>query len=111
MVTFLQINATTTAERRAATDAVKNAVIHAGGWITGYTQFSNVSICLNFEIESRLVAPLSEALTLSGVTLSASSLSSLREAASGGSERELPGTIQITFVHNEPDLRLPAPPG
>jgi hypothetical protein len=112
MAAFLQINVTTTSERYAATNAVKNAVMQAGGWITGYTRFSNVSLCLNFEIESHMVARLSQALAIGGIVLSNASLSALREAAAAGRcEGEIRGTIQITFVHSEPDLRLPAPPG
>lgn len=108
---FLTLNATTQAGRIAVTAAAKDAITAAGGWITGSTAFSNVSLCLNFEIEAALVSRLADTLRSTAaagapLTLSEASLAALRETDRAG---ELTGTLQITFIHDEPDLRVPVP--
>ena len=96
---------------------LRDAIQHSGGWITDFHLFSNISICINFELPLRHAAQLSAALDALNLRLSEESTSAL-EACSRRSEQygtesaetALAGTLQVTFIHNEPDLRIEVPP-
>lgn len=77
--------------------------------------FSNVSACLNFETSRGEVAPLRASLSLLDLRLSDESEEVLSESARCGSNagaagKEVRGTLQIIFVHDEPGLRIDVPP-
>jgi hypothetical protein len=77
--------------------------------------FSNVSVCFSLELPRSNVRQLREALEATELHLtreSDSSLSSLLEHlsdANGSKGPDIPGTLQITFIHNEPDVRIEVP--
>ncbi len=111
---FLRLDGFTKAERIQMTARVSEAISQAGAWITDFHLYSNILICINFEVPSanldRLVASVQE----TGLHLSQESLEQLLPANdSTPKQKELVGTLQITFVHNEPDLlrEIPAVPG
>ena len=106
---FLRMNATTSADRFALTAAVRDAVSAAGGWITDFRQFSNVSVCVNFELESQQVDGLRQELERCSLALTRESLRSLEEACREPTGAALIATLQITFVHEEPDVLTPPP--
>lgn len=113
---FLQLNASTRADRQQMISALREAITTSGGWITDARLFSNLSICLNFEIAAPHLAGLQAALTRPDLNLSDESvrrLAAARNAAMSASDQEVRGTLQVTFIHSEPDLRLevPAVPG
>lgn len=113
---FLQLNASTRADRQQMIAALREAITTSGGWITDFKLFSNLSICLNFEIAASHMADLQAALTRPDLSLSDESeqrLAAWRNAAAGAADRDVRGTLQVTFIHSEPDLRLevPAVPG
>jgi len=108
----LRINAVTREDRTEMISRVKEAMTASGGWILDVKQFSNVSACFNFEIPARNAARLSDALSAAGLRLISDtddSFSSVSDQTSsdGG---DVSGTLQITFIHDEPDLRIPVPP-
>ena len=110
MPTFLTINVSTRAERNAITAQVKEALLASGGWVVDFHHFSNLSLCINFEIEPQHIGRLYEALTALDVRIADAGreqLASLRERPGAGDVR---GTLQITFIHDEPDLRREVPP-
>lgn len=113
---FLRVNALTRADRHATIPALRDAVTRSGGWITDARFFSNTSVCLNFEIGLRHVAELRAALGGLRLSLSQESAAALedlsRRAGAGGpaAEAEVVGTLQVTFIHDEPDLRIEVPP-
>ena len=117
---ILRITASTHADRIEMTSRAERAITRSGGWILDFKQFSNISICINFEIANKNIETLHLALKATGLSLSQQS----DEALSSRShlqnqpdaklkEADIPTTLQITFIHNEPDLRrdVPAIPG
>ena len=105
---FLQLNASTHDERHAMTWRVKQALQDAGAGITDARFFSNVSLVLSFEIDTSEVARLGALLGTTGLALADASNAAIAKAAHA-TERETSGTLQITFVHDEPDLERDVP--
>ncbi|MCP6757214.1 MAG: hypothetical protein NHB32_00265 [Fischerella sp. CENA71] len=111
---FLRLDGFTKAERIGMTARVSEAINKAGAWITDFHLYSNILICINFEVPSANLEKLAIFLQQTGLHLSQESLSQLMSANDSAlKEKELVGTLQITFVHNEPDLlrEVPAVPG
>jgi hypothetical protein len=111
---FLRLDGFTKAERIQMTDRVSEAINQAGAWITDFHLYSNILICINIEVPIANLDRLAESLQETGLHLSQESLDQLIPAnKSTPKETELVGTLQITFVHNEPDLlrEIPAVPG
>lgn len=86
---------------------VRDALIASGGWIIDFHEYSNVSLCLNFEISGQKIPPLLAALRQEGLELTEESQS--LQAAKGGESDGVSGTLQITFIHQDPDLIIPVP--
>lgn len=107
--TYLRVNATTREGRFALTAAVRDAISEAGAWITDFRQFSNVSVCVSFELESQQVARLSQALQRLNLSLPPESLQSLEETGRAAPGAAVMGSLQITFVRDEPDVLTPPP--
>lgn len=106
----LRINAVTREDRNEMISRVKELMTASGAWVLDVKQFSNVSVCFTFEIPSRNTARLRDALAAAGLRLiseSNDSLSSVSDQADDGVD--VAGTLQITFIHNEPDLRIKVP--
>ena len=111
---FLRLDGFTKVERIQMTARVSEAINQAGAWITDFHLYSNVLICINFEVPNANLNKLAESLLQTDLQLSQESLEQLMPANSSiVKEKELAGTLQITFVHNEPDLlrEVPAVPG
>lgn len=114
---FLRINGFTRADRNQIIHALRDAVVFGGGWVTDFKYFSNISVCINFEIPARHVGNLRRSLEAIDLRLSEESALSLAVYSEDQSQpipseadAEIIGTIQITFIHNEPDLRIEVPP-
>lgn len=111
---FLRLDGFTKVERTQMTARVSEAINQAGAWITDFHLYSNVLICINFEVANANLDRLATSLLQTGLHLSQRSLEQLRPANhSTLPEKERVGTLQITFIHNEPDLlrEVPAVPG
>lgn len=111
---FLRLDGFTKAERIGMTARVSEAINQAGAWITDCHLYSNILICINFEMPNTKLDRLAASLQETGLHLSQESLEQLMPAHDSTlKEKELVGTLQITFVHNEPDLlrEVPAVPG
>jgi hypothetical protein len=96
---------------------VRTAMTKSGAWIVDVKLFSNVSACLDFEIPSSRAEQLRDALAAMDLHLtkeSDDSIASLLEAnkptEAGSLVTDIAGSLQITFIHNEPDLRIEVPP-
>ena len=117
MVTpFLRINAVTRANRDETIARVRTAITQSGAWIVDVKLFSNISACFNFEIPTSHAEQLRDALAAMDLHLtkesddSLTSLVEARKSADGGSQvTDIEGSFQITFIHNEPDLRIEVP--
>jgi hypothetical protein len=111
---FLRLDGFTKSERIQMTARVSEAISQAGAWITDYHLYSNALICINFEAPNTKLNKLATYLQETGLHLSQESLEQLTFTNDSAlKERELVGTLQITFVHDEPDLmrEIPAVPG
>ena len=113
MGSVLRINGTTRAEREEIIARARAAITDNGGWILDAKLFSNVSINLSFEIPASRIESLRDALELIELHLSPSSLESIAQHRSDDPSGDIAGSLQITFIHDEPDLRIqvPAIPG
>ena len=107
---FLALNLATRADRNAITAQAKEAILTSGGWVVDFHHFSNLSLCINFEIESRHVARLQAALAALDARMADASREQLAALQEERGAHEVSGTLQITFIHNEPDLRRAVPP-
>jgi hypothetical protein len=117
-MSFILLEGFTRHERHEATQLLADAISTAG-WILDHTQLSNKALTLRFELEPNKASLLREALAKLPVTLSPESTQRLEELV--GKERlhpersapPLQGTFSLTFIHDEPDLKIvvPAVPG
>ena len=114
---FLRINGITRRDRHEMISRVKEAILQGGGFIVNFHMFSNLSICLNFEISAGKICDMSAALKATELRLTEESRELLadycRQAEQLSKEAgasEVAGTLEITFIHNEPDLRIEVPP-
>lgn len=103
---LIQINGSSREDRHAVTARVRDAIAAAGGWITDFRQFSNLSVCVVSEIETAALKRLAAELELIPVRFSDSAIQSLLDCHARG---EVTVSVQVTFVHGEPDLRIPQP--
>jgi len=107
--TPLRLEAFTASERHAATDAVRDAFSRVGAWILDFEQFGNLAICLRFEVAAGNAAALGTELA-AALHLTPESTASLGAAAAQSPpEVALPGTLNVRFLHDEPDLQIPKP--
>lgn len=109
----LRINASTRTDRNLITSRAKEAILQSGGWILDFKLFSNILICINFEIPTRHIEEFHTALNQLDLRFSKQSQEALKRCTDKREEGNMTGTLQITFIHDEPDLRrdVPAIPG
>lgn len=103
---WLELHGLARGERLDAVARIRFALTGSGGWIIGHQQFSNVSLCVQFEMESGHRAALSAALRHAGLELDPRSEAELDAGPDAGLWR---GSLQISFIHDEPDLAVPPP--
>ena len=114
---FLRINGITRRDRQEMITRVKEAILQGGGFIVDFHMFSNLSICLNFEISAGKICDLSVALKRTELRLTEESndlltdyCKQVEQLSEEAGASEVAGTLEITFIHNEPDLRIEVPP-
>ena len=107
--TFLRLQGVTNENRHQVIDLAKHAITNGGGWIVDFQQFSNLSINLRFELEGGNLTRFVESLIAAGIRINAESLTNIASMKEQ-SLNELKGSLQITFLHNDPDLRREVPP-
>ena len=114
---FLQLNGITRGDRHEMISRVKEAILQGGGFIVDFRMFSNLSVCLNFEISAGKICDLSAALKSTELRLTEESHKLLADYCQQAEQlsvearaSEIAGTLEITFIHNEPDLRIEVPP-
>ncbi|MFC4779008.1 hypothetical protein ACFO9Q_19620 [Paenibacillus sp. GCM10023252] len=112
---FIQINTIAKYDRHQAIDDAKRIIQDSGGWVNDYKMLSNKSICLQFEMSQTDAVKLYPDLKQTSLILyenTEETLQQLTELARQSllrSDKDLRGTFQITFVHDEPDLILDVP--
>lgn len=84
---------------------VVDAVHAGGGWIIDSHLFSNLSAAITFAVAPGRLPELKTGFEAIGLLLDNDSLGRITEASSAASAEEIQVGLQITFIHNEPDLR------
>ena len=114
---FLQLNGATRVNRLEIISRVKEAILEGGGYVLDFHMFSNAAICINFEVAAGNVGRLYSSLRETGLRLSQEShelMATCRDELNELGERDkaadVAGTLQITFIHDEPDLKIEVPP-
>jgi hypothetical protein len=103
---LVQLNGLTRVNRLEMMVRLRDAINANGGWVTDFYQFSNLSVCLNFEIGIERLPLLGAALQSAGVQLASRTEALLRSNAPEQATGEVHCTLHVTFVHDEPDLRI-----
>lgn len=114
MQQFLSMSAVTTVARFKAIADIQDAIMGVGGWVVDHTMYSNKSLALRFSLPHQNIDRLGRGLANAGVHLDGDSVSKIRNVpASTTREGEITVSINVTFVHDDPDLTLaiPAIPG
>ena len=112
----LRLNGFTRVPRHQMIPLVREALLKSGADILDAHFFSNISLCINFELQAQRIEQLQTALAGINLQLSTESLELLAafrtsaQRSDGETSASVPGTLQLTFIHNEPDLRIEVPP-
>ena len=94
----------------------REAILQGGAYITDFHMFSNTAICINFEVSvgniEKLYSSLGQEAFLNQESreLLVDCCTQLAQLGERAKEKELMGTLEITFIHDEPDLRIEVPP-
>jgi hypothetical protein len=114
---LLQLNGGTRIDRHDKIARVRGATSKGGGYICDFHMFSNASICINFEVSAGNIEKLYSSLTATGLRLNQEShdiladcCNRLEQPGEKSQTSDVSGTLQITFIHNEPDLRIECKP-
>ena len=99
---FLKVEIYTKRERNKAISQLVDAITEADGWVSGHQLFSNMAASISFEIPSVHISELLQ--TLEGCGFSPR-VDNAFEARPG----DVKGTISITFIHEEPDMKRDVP--
>jgi hypothetical protein len=109
------LSGVTHANRHQVTAEVNDAVVSAGGWVTDHTFFSNIATNFHMVLAPKGLARFRGLVLAAAVHLDDESDAKLADliAREEGLPDELPASLNITFIHDEPDLRreVPAVPG
>lgn len=88
------------------------AVLNGLGAVLDSHPFSNLALAVDFEVSGPRAAQLRTALLALPMAFSNASLevlTALGETSVADLPAEITGSLNVTFVHHEPDLRLPIP--
>ncbi|MBV2186140.1 MAG: hypothetical protein KUL88_16575 [Rhizobium sp.] len=109
MMRILMLNAVTRRERKDATSFVFDVVNRLGGWIDDVQMYSNMMNTIRLTLPAGAYPALIAALRDGGVAVDEPPT----DPAGTDPAAERMATLQITFIHNEPDMRreVPAVPG
>jgi hypothetical protein len=108
--------AAVSAHPRHALVAQVSAALNDLGSVLDSHPFSNLALAIDFELSPRQVPrlrPTLLALPLAFSDASLAALAALDEVPAAELPTELTGSLNVTFVHQEPDLHqyIPAVPG
>ncbi|RKE85747.1 hypothetical protein [Rhizobium sp. AG855] len=107
MGAIVMMTGVTRLERRLATQLVFDTVNRLGGWIDDTRMYSNLMNTIRLTLPAGAFPAFAEALSGAGITVD------VPHDLGGHPEAERMATLQLTFIHDEPDLRreVPAIPG
>ncbi len=97
--------AITRLDRQTVTAAVLDAINSADGWVEDVRIYSNIMTLVRFVIDAGRLPALVGQFGMIGLDVSEP-----RPGAASAQTGETITSLQITFVHNAPDLKIPVPP-
>jgi hypothetical protein len=108
MRAIVMMTAVTRVERRLATQQVFDTVNRLGGWIDDTKMYSNLMYAIRLTLPAGAFRAFADALGEAGIMVELP-----QQDISGDPAAERMATLQLSFVHDEPDLRreVPAVPG
>jgi hypothetical protein len=111
MHTIVQLCATTSGDRDATTQKIRDGLSEAGAWLTDVHFFSGVQTVFVLELSPDRVRYLESVLRAAGLRLDDASLEALENAVQ--TTGDVHATLAVVFAHGDPDLRhdVPAIPG
>lgn len=104
----VRITAVTHADRIGAVDAMNAAITSVRGWVEDFNFFSNISVAVRCVVPAGNFPEFKAALRSIGFKFDANSLEV--DGDRGADADELTVAINVTFVHDKPDLRRTIPP-
>ena len=102
---LVQLCGFTRMERHKSVALLREAIFGSHGWITDFHEFSNISLCIEFEIPADSLPVLAEAMIAAEVRLGTLTERMLDGLETGQAGEPVPCTLQVKFIHDEPDLR------
>jgi hypothetical protein len=112
---IVMLSGVTRQNRHAVMSDLNDAILKAGGWVEGHSLFSNIATTFRLVLPVSALGHFRGAVRGTGIALDDDSATKLDDLGkSGRSEgEEVSLTLNVTFIHDEPDLRrdVPAVPG
>lgn len=102
---IVMLTAVTRVERKAATSFVFDTVNRLGGWIDDVHMYSNLMNTIRMTLPAGAFGALIEALEEGGFSMS----TPVGLGEVGDPQTERMATLQLTFIHDEPDLKREVP--
>lgn len=114
-IPITMLTGVTRANRHQVSADINDGVIAAGGWVSDHTFFSNIATTFRVVLPPEGLGRFRDLVTAAGVHLdvdSEAAIDALLEKQKGLPE-EIPASLNVTFIHDEPDLKreIPAVPG
>lgn len=105
MAAHVQLNGFSRSERVEVISSASEAIQKGGGWIEDVFFFSNAAVNLRCGVMAASIDVLTKELKKIGIGLTLEDTAALHRAAKGLSENEeVRFSLQITCVHDDPDL-------
>lgn len=113
---FIKINGFTRENRFVMTARINDAIHESGAWILDFKMYSNKSLVILFQMPVRDVGRLYSAIQGTNLKIKDESDEMLKncdaqqQLLDDDKVFDIYGTLQITFIHDEPDMRRYVPP-
>lgn len=112
---IVMLSGVTRQNRHQVMADINDAISAAGGWVSNHSLFSNIAATVHFALSPGRFTTLSQRIAEIGVRLDEESIALLETLPDTPPlpEDEINASLNITFIHDEPDLsrEVPAVPG
>lgn len=100
---FLRIEIVTSIDRQQTLSLLSDVISANDGWIVNHQLFSNMAASLTFEIPLAAVGKFIGDIEQAGFT------PRVEGETPSGDKGDVRGSVAITFIHDEPDLKRNVP--